>query len=244
MKAMDQYYEILQSQMQEIRRREWPKIATAAGWLADALINDKFLYAFGTGHSHMLAEEIFYRAGGLACACPMLDENTMLHKEAIQATYIEREQGYAAKFMDLYPVQPGDILIVASNSGRNAVPIEMALEGKARGMRTISITNLAHSKQWGTRHSSGKTLAEVTDLTIDTCGIPGDACVPIENFDQLLGSPSTATGALIINAIVVQAIENTIKSGAIPEVFISSNSNGDTHNDRLLQKYKSRVRHL
>ena len=39
--------------------------------------------------------------------------------DAIQATYTERELGYAAKFMDLYPVEAGDVLFVASNSGRN-----------------------------------------------------------------------------------------------------------------------------
>lgn len=244
MSAMERYYEILLGQMRQIREREWPKITTASEWLGEALANKKFLYAFGTGHSHMLAEEIFYRAGGLATACPILDDRLMLHKEAIEATYIEREEGYAAKLLDLYPVEAGDVLIVASNSGRNAVPIEMALEGRARGMRTIAITNLAHAKQWGSRHKSGKTLAEVAELTLDNCGISGDACTPVDGFDQLIGSPSTSTGAMIVNLIIVGGIENALKRGATPEVFISSNSNGDNHNDRLLQKYKSRVRHL
>jgi uncharacterized phosphosugar-binding protein len=244
MKAMEQYYEILLGQMRAIRGREWAKIAEAGEWLGEALANDKFLYAFGTGHSHLLAEEIFYRAGGLARACPILDERLMLHKEAIEATYLEREEGYAAKLLDLYPVERGDVLIVASNSGRNAVPVEMAIEGRARGMKVIAITNLAHAKLWGSRHRSGKTLGEIADICLDNCGIPGDACVPVDGIDQLLGSPSTATGAMIVNLIIVQGIESALKRGRTPEVFISSNSNGDDHNDRLLQKYKSRVRHL
>jgi uncharacterized phosphosugar-binding protein len=244
MSAMEQYYEILLGQMRAIREREWPKVAQAGEWLGDALVNDRFLYAFGTGHSHMLAEEIFYRAGGLARACPILDDRLMLHKEAIEATYIEREEGYAAKLLNLYPVERGDVLIVASNSGRNAVPIEMALEGKARGMKTIAITNVAHAKIWGSRHRTGKTLGEVADLCLDNGGVPGDACVPVEGISQLLGSPSTSTGAMIVNLIIVHGIETALKRGVMPEVFISSNSNGDNHNDRLLQKYKSRVRHL
>jgi len=244
MKAAERYYEVLVGQMGEIRAREWGNIEVAAGWLGEALVAGKFLYAFGTGHSHMLAEEIFYRAGGLATACPILDERLMLHKEAIEATYIEREEGYAATLLDLYPVEAGDVLIVASNSGRNAVPIEMALEGRARGMRTVAIVNVAHAKQWGSRHRSGKTLREVAELCIDTCGAPGDACVAVEGFGQLVGSPSTSTGAMIVNMVVVQGIENALKRGVTPEVFISSNSNGDDHNDRLLQKYKGRVRHL
>jgi len=245
MSAMARYYEILQNQMQEIRQREWPKIAQAGEWLAEALINEKFFYAFGTGHSHMLAEEIFYRAGGLARACPILDDRLMLHKEAIQATYLEREEGYAAKLLDQYPVEPGDILVVASNSGRNNVPIEMALEARARGLKTIAITNLAHAKVWGSKHKSGQTLGQVADLTIDTCGVPGDACTPVEGTTQLIGSPSSATGTMIINLIIVQAVETCLQRGAPAEVFISSNTNpGDNHNDKLLHKYNSRVRHL
>jgi uncharacterized phosphosugar-binding protein len=244
MSAAESYYEILLGQMRKIRDEQWGNITKAAEWLGDALVNRKFLYGFGTGHSHLLAEEIFYRAGGLATACPILDDRLMLHKDAIEATYTEREEGYAAKLLDLYPVEAGDVLIVASNSGRNAVPIEMALEGRARGMRTIAIMNVAHGKVWGSRHKSGKTLGEVAELCIDNGGIPGDACTPVEGFSQLVGSPSTATGAMIVNLILVQGIENALQRGVTPEVFISSNSNGDDHNDRLLQKYKSRVRHL
>src|SRR5205085_8004401 len=100
-----------------------------------------------------------------------------------------------AKLLDLYPVETGDVLIVASNSGRNAVPIEMAIEGRARGLKVIAITNVAHAKVWGSRHSTGKTLGEVADLCLDTCGIAGDACVPVKGITHLLGSPSTSAGA-------------------------------------------------
>ena len=245
MSAMEKYFEILQGQMAAIREREWAKIAQAGDWLGEALVNDKFFYAFGTGHSHMLAEEIFYRAGGLARACPILDDRLMLHKQAIQATYNEREEGYAAQLLGSYPVEAGDVLIVASNSGRNAVPIEMALEGRARGMKVIAITNVAHAKVWGSKHKSGKTLGEVADVCIDTCGVPGDACTPAEGISQLVGSPSSATGTMIVNLIIVRGIETALKRGVMPEVFISSNTaGGDNHNDRLLHKYKSRVRHL
>jgi uncharacterized phosphosugar-binding protein len=245
MNAMERYYEIVLGQMRAIREGEWAKIQQAGEWLGDALANDKFFYAFGTGHSHLLAEEIFYRAGGLARACPILDERLMLHQEAIKATYNEREEGYAKKLLDRYPVESGDVLIVASNSGRNAVPIEMALEGRARGMKVIAITNVAHAKVWGSKHRSGKTLGEVADICLDNCGVPGDACTPVDGIQQLVGSPSTATGAMIVNLIIVQGIESALKRGVMSEVFISSNTaGGDEHNDRLLHKYKSRVRHL
>lgn len=244
MNSMDRYYEIVLGQMREIRATQWQKIDQAAAWLGEALAKDRWLYAFGTGHSHLLAEEIFYRAGGLARATPMLDEKLMLHENAIEATYVEREAGYAEKLLDLYPVEAGDVMLVASNSGRNAVPIELALTARSRGIKVVAITNFAHGKAWPSRHASGKNLADVADLALDNCGISGDACLEVPGFPHRVGSSSTSTGALIVNAIIVQGIDYALKQGVTPEIYISSNSNGDDHNDKLLQKYKSRIRHL
>jgi uncharacterized phosphosugar-binding protein len=242
--AMDRYYTTLLDQLQQIRQTRWDKIAVAAEWLGHSLAHNGWLYAFGTGHSHALAEEIFYRAGNPARATPMLDSRLMLHEKAIEATYNEREHGYGIKLLHTYPVNSGDILIVASNSGRNAVPIDVALEGRRLGMRVIAITNLAHSRAWQSRHESGKTLAEVAELTIDNCGLNGDACVDLQGLPGKAGPTSTSTGALIINAIIVQALETALNAGITPEIYISSNSNGDDHNELLLQKYRNKIRHL
>jgi uncharacterized phosphosugar-binding protein len=243
-RAMDRYYTTLLAQLDQIRQTQWEKIALAAEWLGHSLAHDGWLYAFGTGHSHALAEEIFYRAGNPARATPMLDTRLMLHEKAIEATYNERESGYGTKLLHTYPVKSGDILIVASNSGRNAVPIDLALEGRRINMRVIAITNLAHSRAWPSRHNSGKTLAELSELTIDNCGVNGDASLDLEGLPGKIGPTSTSTGALIVNAIIVQAFENAVRAGVTPEIYISSNSNGDQHNEVLLQKYRGKIRHL
>jgi uncharacterized phosphosugar-binding protein len=168
----------------------------------------------------------------------------MLHKEAIEATHLERREGYAASLLKHYPVVKGDLLIVASNSGRNAVPIELALLGRERGLKVVIITNLAHTQAWPSRHSSGQRLADVGDLVIDNCGVHGDACLDLPGMAAAVGPTSSITGAFIVNAVIVQGIENALGRGVAPEIFISSNSNGDDHNDKLLQKYKNRIRHL
>lgn len=244
MNAMDRYYDLLMGQMEQVRRTQWDKIQTAARWLGESYANDGWLYAFGTGHSHALAEEIFYRAGNPARATPMLDSRLMLHDKAIEATYNEREEGYGIKLLHSYPVKAGDVLIVASNSGRNAVPIDVALEGRRLGLRVIAITNIAHSNAWPSRHSGGKNLAEVAELTIDNCGVNGDACLALDGLPGNIGPTTTSTGALIVNAIIVGGLDHALKLGRPPEIYISSNSNGDDHNDLLLQKYKSKIRHL
>ena len=242
--GMERYYEILMGQMEAVRKTQWEKIEQGARWLGESLAAGGWLYAFGTGHSHALAEEVFYRAGNLARATPMLDSRLMLHEKAIEATYHEREEGYGVKLLNSYPVQAGDVLLVASNSGRNAVPIDVALEGRRLGMKVIAVTNLAHSRAWPSRHAGGKNLGEVAELTIDNCGVNGDACLEIEGLPGKIGPTTTSTGALIVNALIVGGIEHALKLGRAPEIYISSNSNGDDHNDLLLQKYKSKIKHL
>lgn len=244
MTAYDRYYEIAKDHFDRVFTTQRDKILQAADWLGEALAGDGWLYAFGTGHSHMLAEEIFYRAGGLAHACPILDEMLMLHKEAIDATYLERKEGYAASLLAHYPVARGDVLVVASNSGRNAVPIELALLGRERGLKVVVVTNVVHTMAWMSRHSSGKRLADVGDVVIDNCGVEGDAALDLPGLPSAIGPTSSITGMFIINALIVQGIENALKRGTTPEIFISSNTSGDNHNDRLLQKYRSRIRHL
>lgn len=244
MSAYDSFVEVSRSQLDRVATTQRPAIEQAAGWVAKALLGDRFLFAFGTGHSHMVAEEIFYRAGGLARGVPMLEEPLMLHENAIEATYLEREPGYAERILNSYPITAGDVLVVASNGGRNAVPIEMVLGAQARGVKTVAITNCSQSMAWPSRHSSGKRLAEVADAVIDNCGVNGDAAVDLPGFPFRIGPPSSLTGLLIMNLIVVRAIELAVEAGGCPEVFISSNTNGDDHNDRLLQKYRSHIRHL
>lgn len=244
MSAYDSFVTVARSQFDRVAVTQRPAIEQAAGWVAEALGRERFLFAFGTGHSHLLAEEIFYRAGGLARVVPMLEEPLMLHENAIDATYKEREPGYAERILNSYPVTAGDVLVVASNGGRNAVPVEMALGARARGLRTIAITNLTQSRAWPSRHASGRRLAEAAEVVIDNCGVDGDAALELPQFPFRIGPPSSITGMLIINLIVVRAIELAVQAGGSPEVFISSNTHGDEHNHGLLEKYRSHIRHL
>ena len=244
MNAMDRFYARTLETMNELRQDEWGHVGTVGGWLGEALSKEGWLYVFGTGHSHLVAEEIFYRAGGLAHAVPMLDPRVMLHENAIEATYTERETGFAAQLMEKYPVQAGDVLIVVSNSGRNAVPIEMALLGREKGMRVAAILSRRQSDAWPSRHASGKKLADVAEVVLDNHGADGDAWLEMPGLPSKVGSTSSMMGLLLIQLILVQACENSLARGVAPEMYISSNTNGDDHNEKLLEKYRSRIRHL
>lgn len=244
MSAYDDFAQVAAHQCARVAETQRSAIEQAGAWVAEALQRDRFFYVFGTGHSHLLAEEVFYRAGGLARAVPMLVEDLMLHENAIEATYRERDTGYAAQLLRDYRLEAGDVLVVASNGGRNAVPVELAIGAREMGVKTVAVTNCAQSFSWPSRHSSGRRLAEVTDIVIDNCGVNGDAAISLPDFPYRIGPPSSLTGLLIINLIVVHAIEVAVRNGQVPEVYISSNTNGDSHNQGLLEKYRSHIRHL
>ena len=244
MSAFEDYFAAVQQQLEAICATQRDRIQTAAGWVATALRQQRFLHAFGTGHSHLLAEEIFYRAGGLARAAPILDEPLMLHAGAAAGTEWERREGYAAEILARYPLANGDVLIVASNSGRNAVPIELALAARTRGAKVIAVVNARHSAAFPSRHSSGKKLADVADLVIDNGGVIGDACLTLPGVPQAVGPTSTITGAFIVNAIIVEAIALAAEQGRPPEIYASANSDAAAHNEELLAKYRPLIRHL
>lgn len=221
------------------------EILQAAYMIAESLRKGGWIYISGTGHSHLLAEEIFYRAGGFARVIPILDPKLMLHESASKSTEIERKEGYAAEIMKPYTLTETDIFIIASNSGRNAVNIELALHARSKGAKTICITNLAHTKSVESRHSSNKKLFEVVDLFLDNCGEIGDSAISIPGIPAKVGPTSTIIGIAILQSIMVQAAAILTEKGIQPEIFHSSNSdNGQIQNDDLLAKYKPLIKIL
>ncbi len=244
MKDTQQYLDIVASQTRNIKATQWSALETAGRWISEALTHDHWFYTFGTGHSRLLAEEVFHRAGGLARAVPILDPRVYFSAGAEAATAFERQEGAALELLGQYPVEAGDVILIASNSGRNALPIEMALHAQDKGLKVIALVNLAHSKAWPTRHSSGKNLAEIADLVLDNCGVEGDAALEMEGIPGRVAPTSTITGALLVNCILVSTISHMQNAGNHPEIYISSNSNGDDHNTRLADKYRDRIRHL
>lgn len=244
MKAIDSYFNGLAEIFERVCASQKEAIVAAAKATADALEAGGTVFTFGTGHSHMLALEIFYRAGGLAKVCPILDEPLMLHAGAARSSNMERLSGYAETLIgDIDGIRSGDVMFIFSNSGRNTVSIDMALEAKKKGMCVICITNLKHSASVTSRHPSGRLLFEVSDIVIDNCGTVGDASLNIGG--TVCGPTSTAVGAAVMQAIVCGAVEELQNRGKRPEVFSSSNvDGGDAVNAEYIKKYKGSIRAL
>jgi uncharacterized phosphosugar-binding protein len=244
MSALENYSQTVQNQLSEIHRNQRANLEQAADWVASALMQEKFIYTFGSGHSHTLAEEMFYRAGGLARSIPILDENLMVHKSASASTDWERKEGYAAEILKRYSLGSGDVLFVVSNSGRNAVPIEMAMEANKHGAKVIAITSTKHGGTFASRHSLGKKLSDVAHLVIDNCSEAGDAAVAISGSSQKVGPTSTITSAFILNSIVAEAVARAAVAGKPPEVYPSINTDSGELTRTLTEKYRGAIPHL
>lgn len=244
MKAMETYFEIVRGQLDAIFTQQRDALGRGADWVAETLLAERFVYVFGSGHSHTLAEEAFYRAGGLVRASAILDENLMVHRSATESTAWERKEGYAAQVLARYPLGRGDLLIVVSNSGRNPAPIEMATEATGRGARVLAITSREGSAELRSRHSSGKKLQDVAGLVLDNRAVPGDACVALPGLEQRVGPTSTITSAAILNGIFVEAAARVLERGGVPEVWASANTAAEGLNVGFLERYRGRIRHL
>lgn len=245
MSKIVQYIHNLQNLINRVLETQLSAIEQAGSIVATTVMSDGFVYTFGTGHSHMMAEELFYRAGGLARVYPILEDALMLHNGAIKSTDMERLTGYAALILDRYECTDKDCLIIASNSGRNAVNIEMVHAAHQKGMKVIALTNLTHSEAQESRHHSGKKLYQIADVVLDNQGCLGDASIHIPEISRNIAATSTSIGAMLLHAVVIAAVEQMLGEGYMPEVFSSSNlDEGDEINHQILEKYKPMVKPL
>ncbi len=212
---------------------------------AEAVFNGGLLYFFGTGHSHMICEEPFYRAGGLGCISPILETDLMLHEGASKSSSYERIEGLGNVVISHTEVGKGDVLFLISNSGRNCAVIDAALEAKKRGAVTVAITSMNHSTQVISRHSSGRKLYQVCDYVLDNGGIVGDASIKLEGLEQKIAPTSSVLDITLVNLVIANTTERLLAMGMVPPVFTSANTDeGDRANRSVLETYRPRIRNL
>lgn len=234
----EEYIDYVIGKMQELKKNQSENITRAAGFIADSCMNGGRFYVFGSGHSHMIAEEIYIRAGGLALVKAILEPSLMLHEMPNKSTFLERLDGYSSALLALYKIDSRDTLMVVSNSGRNPVPVEMAIGAKKLGCKVIALTSMKHSAKVASRHKSGLRIFEAADITIDNCADFGDAAYEIDGIDTPSGPISDILGTTIAQTLIVTAVDLMAKKGFRPPIFKSSNVDGaDEYNNALFDKY-------
>lgn len=237
MNKMEEYQNLIIERMNYVVVEEKEVIAKAARLLSHTVKNEHKVYFFGTGHSYIIGQEVFARAGGYAGFIPIL-ENELGMNHAFKSTLIERAAAYADVIMELYQFEAGDTIVMTSNSGRNALLIEMAQRLKSIGMEIICITALDSSKNCTSRHSSGLRLFELSDIILDNRSVYGDASIK-HNEEIFTGPTSTIMSCFIVQLLVTAFVQLEIDRGADVPVFRSSNvDNGDEYNKHLFDMYR------
>lgn len=220
--------------------------------IAQCIAADGIIHVIGPGgHSNMAAEEVLWRAGGLAPLNAILDAGTNLIHGAKRSNYIERTPGYAQSVLDAYRVglTPGEVIIIVNAYGINAMCIDTVLEAINRKMITISITSRAFAdrlpKDHPSRHPSGKNLYQEADYFIN-CHLPfGDAIIEIEGCRQKTGPTSTMCNVFAINLLMIETVKQLVELGVEPPLWMSANlPGGDDANRRLEEKWIPRIKHL
>jgi uncharacterized phosphosugar-binding protein len=245
------YRDTLQEIMNKILG-EMETIRKAACVVADSIAREEPVHVIGPGgHSNMAAEEVLWRAGGLAPINAILDPGTNLIHGAKRSNIIERTPGYAARVLDAYRVgrKAGEVIIIVNAYGLNAMCIDTVLEARRRQMITIGITSRSFAdalpKEHPSRHPSGKNLYEEVDYFLN-CHLPfGDAVVEVQGCDQKTGPTSTVCNVFTINLLVIETIKQLAERGIQPPVWRSANlPGGDEANRMLEEKYIPRIKHL
>ncbi|MGB3101217.1 MAG: SIS domain-containing protein [Psychrobacillus psychrotolerans] len=236
---MQSYWKEINSLLEQVAELEKENIDDTSKLIGDRIKKGGIVQLFGCGHSHLLAQEAYYRAGGLVPVAPITIEPLMLHKGALTSSQNEKDPTFIERNNDHISFQPNDILIVISTSGRNPAPIDMAFLGKKAGILVISLQSLNYKDQEG-RHASGKRLEDVVDIVLNTHIPVGDGL--LSNKGLQYGPSSTVVGAALLNALISQIIEEISKESDQIPVFKSANiSDSQLHNEEMMEKYKNRI---
>jgi len=232
--------------LRRVRETQSENIEVAAQHVADAIESDHLIYVFGATHAGIIAQELFYRAGGLVPVCPILPPGlTTDVRPAPLSSRLERLPGLGAQIAAELPIEAGDVMLVHSVSGRNAASVEVALAAKERGAYLIALTSLTYSQSVQPRQPGMPRLFEAADLVLDNQAPVGDALMSVPGMAQKVGPCSTVAGAAIVNAIVVRAAELLQERTGDPPVFMSANlDGGDETNRRWLDHYRGRLTYL
>jgi uncharacterized phosphosugar-binding protein len=243
----DTYLNSLIELLTRIREEEKEGLEKAAGIIADAIENGKRVFGFGCTHSSLPIQDLVYRAGGLILVNPIYGPgiDSLNVRPAKMTSAIERLEGYAKVLLDNYPIEEGDVLILISVSGRNAVPVEMAKLAKERGIKVIGLTSYEYTKNVESRHPSGKKMYEFADVVLDNKVPKGDAMVKAEGFPVKFTPASGVTSIALLHTLMTIVIEGLLERGIDPPITIAANVDGSAeHNDRIWKEYGDRIFYL
>jgi len=225
--------------LDHIERTQMTAITDAAERCAAAIASEGLVHLFGTGHSRIPLEEMFPRYGSYPGFHPIAELSMTFHTQVVgangqrQAMFIERTEGLAEVILSNFEFGPNDVFMVFSASGRSAVPIEIAIGARERGLAVVAVTSVAESMAGEASHHTGTRLLNHADVVIDLGTPPGDALVAVPGLDSPVGPGSTIANVAIVNEIKAQTAQLLVERGAMPAVISAASVVGTERSDEL-----------
>ncbi len=243
------YQKRISGVMGKIWETQLENIERAAVAMAETIADGGLVHMFGSGHSVLPVQDMFPRYGAFPGFRPLMDmrlmwTNVIGSGGAKGLLWLERREGYAQVLFENEPIRKGDVMLVFSHGGLNAVGIEVLLEAKKRGLTTIAVTSMDNYRKREAVHSSGKKLADCADIVIDNCTPAEDALVAIDGWKAPVAAGSTVAFVTIAMAIIAQVAANLRAKGHTPPVFVSPNVQGipADNTNRVYEEYERRLR--
>lgn len=226
-------FDTVRALLNDLEATQAETIERSAQLFADAILAGGIIQAFGAGHSNAGALELTHRAGGF-----IPSKNI---KEPAGGAY-ESIEGVGESFMKKVDIRPCDVVVVISNSGRNPLPIEIALGAKKKGAKLIAVTSVEASQNLGSKHSSGKRLFEIADVVLDNRIPEGDSVLPLPGVEAKVCAMSTVTTSVLLQAVTYRAARLLLEKGHVPPIYKSQNvEGGREYNEALEQQYIDRL---
>ena len=243
-KLADQFFDAAIDLLQRVRDEEAQSITAAGTLLADTVTAGGRLFAFGAGHSSLAAQDIVYHTSGLALM-NLLAVPGVVGVDVMPATLgsaLERVDGLATAVLDSSPLRAGDALVIISLSGRNALPVEMALHARTLGVKVIGVTSVAYATETRSRHTSGTYLRDHCDIVLDSKIPIGDATLTLDTIPAPFAPASTVVTSAILQAVMATAAGTLAERGIEPPLLRSGNVDGGHEwNTRVMQEYGDRI---
>ncbi|WP_320780046.1 SIS domain-containing protein [Streptomyces sp. CRN 30] len=240
----EQFFDAAADLLRRVRDEEAESVAAAGELIAATVADGGRLFAFGAGHSSLAAQDIVYRAGGLALM-NLLPVPGVTGVDVVPATLgsaLERIDGLADAVLETSPVRAGDLLVVVSLSGRNALPVEMASGARARGAKVVGVTSVAYAARTRSRHASGTFLKDHCDVVLDSKIAVGDAELTAEGVAAPFAPASTVVTTALLQAVMATAAGSLAARGIDPPLLRSGNVDGGLDwNDRVLHEFGDRI---
>jgi len=236
--------------LRKIEKEQYVNIKKAAGFMAEAIAQDKLINVYGGGgHTTLVMGEMFFRAGGFSNINPIMETGLSVFNQALKYLELERCVNYGRSIMKYYRLKKDDLLIIFHNIGINAATIDAALEAKDNGVKIIAVSSSCWQNEMPEnhfiRHPSKKNLFELADVCIDDYNPVGDAVINVPGFNTPIAPVSNITDFYIAHRLEIETVKICVARGIVPPVWRSANEpGGDQANAAYLEKYRPLIKNL